>query len=278
MQPATLVNNSYFFSANCNGRFQDYLDQKLKTFRNTGSSVDWWSSKANHQLHCTLGFVFGQTHATVQQMDTINDKLKARTITHLKDFSTIPLKIKGFDVTKNGWIILKFKTKKKLQDLHEGFIQETQNQGLKASKFSGKDFMPHISIGTLKNGQNPATALAELQKLFIQMSNDPLPFTLYDIHLNHVEGNKNQLLLDEKLKRREIGVISVDKSRGDPFVKLKTFDNAKKLAKELKEYYGIGSSKNAGMEKTIRKTKNAFALLLKQNEFNKVEGAYNNLT
>lgn len=278
MQLATLVNNSYFFSANCNGRFQDYLDDKLKPLRQAGSSIEWWDSTTNHQLHCTLGFVFGQAHATPKQMTAINNKLTDRTVTHLKNFTSMPFQIEGFDITKNGWVILKFKTKNKLQNLHEGFLQEAQNQGLKASKFSGKDFMPHISIGTLKQGQDRATALAELQKLFVKIQKDPLPFMLYDVNLQHVEGHKSQFLLQEKLKRRDVGVISVDKSRGDPFIKLNTLDNANKLAKELKEYYGIGSSKNQGMEKTVRKTKNAFALLLKQNEFNKVEGFYNNLT
>jgi 2'-5' RNA ligase len=278
MPAVNLVNNSYFFSANSNPRFESYLDDKLVANRHPGSSINWWKPNAGHKLHCTLGFVFGQVNASAQQMTAINKTLKERTITHLKDYKTLPMKVTGFDVTKNGWVILKFQPKQQLNALHADFLQETQKQGLKASKFSGQNFMPHISIGTIKMGVPVQAALAELGQIFKQVQADPFPFMLFDISLNHVQGNQDHLLFQSHLKRREIGVISTDKTKGNTIIAINSQANAQKLAKELKEYYGIESSKTAGMEKTVKKVKTVFTLLLNPPEFKKVEGHYDNLT
>lgn len=277
MQAPNLVNNSYFFCAHSNSRFNDYIVDKLKPFKTQSSSINWVQDLST--LHCTLGFVFGKAMSP-HQTQQLNQKLSTRTAKILNNIpSSLLTRIEGFDITKNGWIILKFAPNKKLHELHQNVIDELESQNLTPSKFSGNQFMAHVSIGSLKPGANLEAAKQELQQLFNKMMQDRFPFIVYDLELSHTINGANHSLVHHHLQRPDLGIQKVEKLAKRYVVKIDDYTHAAKLANWLLKFYNITSTTNPGQQKTIthiQKTNN-FAIYLDQADYDKVSGVFNNL-
>lgn len=275
MQAPIVVNNTYFFCAHSNGRFNDYIKDKIKPFKNQNSSINWIQDLST--LHCTLGSIYGK-NIPPTSIPLLNQKLTQRTVTALNNIPhSLLTRIEGFDITKNGWVILKFTPNQKLNDVHQTVVDEMVNQGLTPSKFSGNNFMAHVSIGSIKPGADINVAKQEVQQLFKTIIQDRFPFIVYDLELNYTTSGANHSLFHQHLERQKIGIQEVKNLGNRYVVKMDNFEHADTLARRLLKYYDIQSTQNPGQQKTVKPIGNHFAIYLTPQDYAKVNGVFHNL-
>lgn len=283
-------NDYYYFSASANERFANDLDHKLSTLRKPSSNINWWNS--NHptiHLHCTLGSL-STPKMSQQEIQDLNTKLKNKTIKNLKNNEAIFNKVDYFDITQNGAIILKFKPNKQMTDFHEELMSTLEKEGLNPGKFTHQHFLPHVTVGCMKITGSKQKAVTELNTLLQVMNKQPFPFIVYDMNLDFAQTKNNKLVNDRVMhwnlnRRTDLGILKTKIAKNNPKekeVQVSTKANAEKLARTLKNYYGITSSKNHNLPKTVRTATKAkgvvvHTLRLNDQQFEKVKGNFDNL-
>ena len=161
MRTPNIVTGSTFFCGYTNEKFDKAAAQAISEVKST--AIDWWQSNGTHPLHCTLGnlFVVGGKVPSKQAVE----KLKVKTAKIAEKFQeSILTKVTGYKIAKNGWVLLELKNEEKIKKIHEAFITAAEKLGFTPSPFSKQNYLPHISIGTLKAGadQNQAKEMPRL--------------------------------------------------------------------------------------------------------------------
>ncbi len=279
LQPISRHHNTYFFHADANPRFNEYITHQIKENKIGHSHIKWCTtSNAKHQPHCTLGYIYGKKNV---DLSALNEKIKQQTSEVLKDCShSLLTKVNGFRITPTGWVILTFKPKKKLHKLHDAFIEKMTEMKMMPSQFSQQNFLPHVSIGRLHPGADQKEALQELQQLFNAIQKNPFPFIIYNIGLDHSLNHQNNQILNYKLSRRDLGIIKVEhKGANNNIITLNSKEKAEKLAHKFFKYYGMESAVAAGQPKQVRQIKpGEYTIQIDDRLYKQAEGHFSNLT
>lgn len=279
LQPGHKHHNTYFFHADANPRFNEYVTNQIKENKIDHSHITWCTTpNAKHQPHCTLGYIYGKENV---DLSALNEKIKQQTSDILKGCShSLLTKVDGFRITAAGWVILTFKPKKKLQKLHDAFIEKMTEMKLMPSHFSQQNFLPHVSIGRLRPGADQKEALQELQQLFDAIQKNPFPFIIYNIGLEHSLNHQNHEILNYKLSRRDLGVKKVEHVRANNnIITLNSKEKAEKLAHKFFKYYGAESAVAAGQPKKVKQVKpDEYTIQIDDRLYKQTEGHFFNLT
>lgn len=276
--------NSYFFHADANPRFNAHVQNKIDENKlNNSKNIDWCTtSTAKHTPHCTLGYIYGSNNAN---FTALNKKIKQEVSEALKACPhSLLTKVDGFRITSKGWVILTFKPKKKLQEtIHNAFVKLMENMGMQPSQFSKQNYLPHVSIGRLRPGADQNEAIQELQQLFDVIQKDPLPFIIYNIGLEHSLNKQNHPVLDVegyKLPKRNLGIIKVEHvGNNNNIITLNSKEKAEKLAHKLFKYYGVDSVFVPGQPKKIKQLDSGeYTIQIDDRSYQKAQGHFSNLT
>lgn len=284
VQPPPNSQNSYFFHADANPRFNAHVQNKIDENKlNNSKNIDWCTTPtAKHNPHCTLGYIYGSNNA---DFTVLNKKIKQQMSEVLQACPhSLLTKVEGFRITSAGWVILTFKPKKKLQEtIHNAFVEMMKKMGLQASQFSNKNYLPHVSIGRLRPGADQNEALQELQQLFDVIQKDPLPFIIYNIGLEHSVNKQNHPVLDAggyKLPKRNLGIIKVEHvGNNTNIITLNSKEKAEKLAHKLFKYYGVESAVAPGQPKKVKQLDSGeYTIQIDDRSYQKAQGHFSNLT